>query len=170
LVQRRLTTTPHDSGTTACRAGMLWMIGSVARRRPGGDAAVMAKPASIDELRAAERRLQAAQLAADTAALDHLLDDRVLFTSGSTGACYTKHDDLHLYHTRQQILTKVSEEGLTVLVEGRTGITWFLGTVEGTVTSPVGPSRPTALHPHLDPRQPSQLAHSRRPRQPRVAI
>ncbi len=30
----------------------------------------MAKPASTDELRAAERRLQAAQLAANTAALD----------------------------------------------------------------------------------------------------
>jgi len=26
----------------------------------------------------------------------------------------------------------VSEEDLTVLVEGRTGVTWFLGTVEGT--------------------------------------
>ena len=59
------------------------MIGSVARRRPG-DAAVVVKPASIDELRAADRRLQAAQLAEDTAALDQLLDDRVLFTSGST--------------------------------------------------------------------------------------
>jgi ketosteroid isomerase-like protein len=93
----------------------------------------MAKPASIDELRAAERRLQAAQLAGDTAALDQLLDDRVLFTSGSTGACYTKHDDLHLHRTHQQILTKVSEEDLTVLVEGRTGVTWFLGAVEGTV-------------------------------------
>jgi hypothetical protein len=75
------------------------MIGSVARRRPG-DAAVVVKPASIDELHAAERRLQAAQLAEDTAALDQLLDDRVLFTSGSTGACYTKHDDLHLHRTR----------------------------------------------------------------------
>jgi ketosteroid isomerase-like protein len=93
----------------------------------------MAKPASTDELRAAERRLQAAQLAADTAALDHLLDDRVIFPSGSTGACYTKHDDLHLHRTRQQILTKVSEEDLTVLVDGRTGVTWFLGTVAGTL-------------------------------------
>ncbi|MBV8997072.1 MAG: nuclear transport factor 2 family protein [Pseudonocardiales bacterium] len=65
----------------------------------------MAKPASIDELRAAERRLQAAQLAGDTAALEQLLDDRVLFTSGSTGARYTKHDDLYLHRTREQILT-----------------------------------------------------------------
>jgi hypothetical protein len=103
----------------------------------------------------------------ETAALDQLLDDRVVFTSGSTGACYTKHDDLHLHRSRQQIVTKVSEEDLTVLVDGRTGVTWFLGTLEG--TSPVGPSRPTALHPHLDPRRQTRLAHRRRPRQPRIA-
>jgi hypothetical protein len=105
----------------------------------------MAKPASTDELRAAERRLQVAQLAGDTAALDHLLDDRVLFTSGSTGACYTKHDDLRLHRTRQQILTKVSEEDLTVLVDGRTGVTWFLGTVEGTLAGK--PLRPDCATP-----------------------
>jgi ketosteroid isomerase-like protein len=29
-------------------------------------------------------------------------------------------------------MTKVSEEELTVLVDGRTGVTWFLGTLEGT--------------------------------------
>jgi hypothetical protein len=54
----------------------------------------MAKPTPIDELRATERRLQAAQLAGDTTALEQLLDDRLLFTFGPTGACYTKHDDL----------------------------------------------------------------------------
>jgi hypothetical protein len=56
-----------------------------------------------------------------------------LVTSGSTETCYTKHEDLHLHRTRQQILTKVIEEDLTVLVEGRTGLTWFLGTVQGTL-------------------------------------
>ena len=71
---------------------------------------------------------------------------------GIHGACYTKHDDLHLHRTRQQILTKVIEEDLTVLVEGRTGITWFLGTVEGTVAGTPF-AAPTALHPHLDPRR-----------------
>ena len=106
----------------------------------------MAQPASIDELRAADRRLQAAQPAGDTAALDQLLDDRVLFTSGCTGACYTRHDDLHLSRTRQQILTKVIEEDLTVLIEARTGVTWFLGTVEDT-PSPVHPSRPDCAIP-----------------------
>lgn len=92
----------------------------------------MANPASMEQLRVAERRLQAAQLAGDTAVLEQLLDDRLLFTLGPTGACYTKQDDLHLHRTRQQIMTKVIEEDLTVLVEGRTGVTWFLGTVEGT--------------------------------------
>lgn len=43
----------------------------------------MAQPASMDELRATERRLQAAQLAGDTVALEQLLDDRVLFTLGT---------------------------------------------------------------------------------------
>lgn len=35
-----------------------------------------------DELREAERRLQAAMLAGDVAALDQLLDDRAIFTGG----------------------------------------------------------------------------------------
>lgn len=32
-----------------------------------------------------------------------------------------------------QVLTKFSEEDLTVLVEGRTGVTWFFGALEGAV-------------------------------------
>jgi uncharacterized protein DUF4440 len=80
---------------------------------------IMAEHTLTDELREAERRLQAAQLAGNIAALDQLLDDRVIFTFGPGGKCYTKHDDL-------QVLTKVTEEDLTVLVEGRTGVTWFL--------------------------------------------
>ena len=44
----------------------------------------MTKRAPTDELRAAERRIQAAQLAGDTAALDQLLDDRAIFTSPPT--------------------------------------------------------------------------------------
>jgi ketosteroid isomerase-like protein len=92
----------------------------------------MAEPTRTDELREAERRLQAAQLAGDIAALDQLLDDRLLFTFGPDGECYTKQDDLQLHRSRQQILTKVIEEDLTVLIEGRTGVTWFLGALEGT--------------------------------------
>jgi ketosteroid isomerase-like protein len=92
----------------------------------------MAEHTLADELRKAERRLQAAQLAGDIAALDQLLDDRVIFTFGPDGKCYTKRDDLQLHRSRQQVLTKVMEEDLTVLVEGRTGVTWFLGALEGT--------------------------------------
>jgi Domain of unknown function (DUF4440) len=86
----------------------------------------MAEPTRTHELREAERRLQAAQLAGDIAALDQLLDDRLIFTFGPDGECYTKQDDLQLHRSRQQVLTKVIEEDLTVLVEGRTGVTWFL--------------------------------------------
>lgn len=92
----------------------------------------MAECSRTDELRAAERRLQAAQLAGDVAALDRLLDDRLIFTLGSDGRCYTKQDDLRLHRSRRQVLTKVVEEDLVVLVDGRTGVTWFLGTLEGT--------------------------------------
>ena len=92
----------------------------------------MAEHTLTDELREAERRLQAAQLAGDIAALDQLLDDRLIFTFGPDGKCYTKQDDLQLHRSRQQSLTKIIEEDLTVLVEGRTGVTWFLGALEGT--------------------------------------
>jgi ketosteroid isomerase-like protein len=85
--------------------------------------------ARTDELREAERRLQAAQLAADVAALDQLLDDRLIFT-GPDGILYSKQDDLQAQGTRQ-VITKVSEEELTVLADGRTGVSWFLGTLEG---------------------------------------
>jgi hypothetical protein len=83
-----------------------------------------------DELRAAERRLQAAQLAGDVDALDRLLDDRLIFT-GPAGATYSKQDDLEAQRSRQTV-TRVAEEELTVLVDGGTGVTWFLGVLEGT--------------------------------------
>lgn len=88
--------------------------------------------ANTNELREAEHRLQAAQLAGDVAALDQLLDDRLLFTHGPDGKCYTKQDDLQAHRSRRQVVTKLVEEDLIVLVDGRTGVTWFLGTVEGT--------------------------------------
>ncbi|GIG61724.1 hypothetical protein Lfu02_60960 [Longispora fulva] len=84
------------------------------------------------ELRAAERRLQAAQLAGDADALDQLLDDRLIFTLGVHGRTYTKRDDLELQRSGAQSLTRVDEEELRVLVEGATGVTWFLGTLAGT--------------------------------------
>ena len=85
-----------------------------------------------EELRSTERRLQAAQLAADVDALDLLLDDRLVFT-GPDGLLYGKNDDLEIQKTGQQRLTRVDEEDLAVLAVGATGVTWFLGTVAGTL-------------------------------------
>lgn len=80
----------------------------------------------------AERRLQAAQLAGDADALDDLLDDRLIYTGGPNGARYSKQDDLALQRSGTQVLTRVDEEDLIVVVEGHTGVTWFVGMLEGT--------------------------------------
>jgi len=84
----------------------------------------------IESLRAAERRLQAAQLTADADVLDALLDDRLVFT-GPGGVLYSKADDLALQRSGQQRLTEVAEEDLQVLVDGTTGVTFFLGRLAG---------------------------------------
>ncbi len=89
-----------------------------------------ADPARVEELRDAEHRLQRAQLASDVETLDHLLDDRLVFT-GPDGRLYSKQDDLHVHRSGQQSMTRVDEEDLVVLVVGGTGVTLFLGTVEG---------------------------------------
>jgi hypothetical protein len=88
--------------------------------------------AGVEALRAAERRLQRAQLASDVAALDRLIDDRLVFT-GPDGSLYSKQDDLHVHRSGRQSMTRVDEEDLAVLVVGGTGVTWFLGTLEGTL-------------------------------------
>ncbi|MEU4221402.1 nuclear transport factor 2 family protein [Actinoplanes sp. NPDC026623] len=85
-----------------------------------------------EELRRAERRLQAAQLASDVASLDLLLDERLIFT-GPDGNRYTKQDDLQVHRTGKQVITSIREQELTVLVAGETGVTWFLGVLEGTI-------------------------------------
>lgn len=85
-----------------------------------------------ESLRAAERRLQAAQLASDVAALSELIDDAARFT-GPDGNLYSKQDDLRVHETGHQVLTSVEEEDLRVLATARTGVTWFLGTLAGTV-------------------------------------
>jgi ketosteroid isomerase-like protein len=85
-----------------------------------------------NSLRSAERRLQAAQVASDVAALDALLDDRLIFT-GPDGALYGKQDDLRVHRTGTQVIDALQEEDLTVLVAGETGITWFLGSLRGSI-------------------------------------
>jgi Domain of unknown function (DUF4440) len=83
-----------------------------------------------DALRAVDRRLQAAQLAADAATLDELIDDRLVFT-GPDGRLYSKQDDLDLQRSGGQRLTQVTEDELTALVAGDTGVTWFRGRLAG---------------------------------------
>lgn len=87
----------------------------------------------VEDLRRAERQLQAAQLASDVAELDRLIDERLIFT-GPGGRLYTKADDLRMHGTGEQRITKVEEEQLVVLVVGDTGITCFLGTLEGSLS------------------------------------
>ena len=83
------------------------------------------------ELRAAEDRLQAAQVAGDVTVLDELMDDRLVFTFGPD--LHTKQDDLELYRSGRQVVTKVAEEDLRILVSGDMAVTWFLGEVAGVV-------------------------------------
>jgi ketosteroid isomerase-like protein len=91
---------------------------------------------TIDEhtenLRAAERRLQDAQLSSDVGVLDELLDDAGRFT-GPDGALYTKQDDLRAHESRHQVLTRLEEEELHVLAAAHSGVTWLLCSLEGSV-------------------------------------
>ncbi|QRP46862.1 nuclear transport factor 2 family protein [Amycolatopsis sp. FDAARGOS 1241] len=79
----------------------------------------------------AEHRLQTAQLTGDVGALDRLLDDRLRFTFGESVA--TKADDLAAHRSGSQTLTSLVEEELAVFADGPTGVTWFLGRLEGSV-------------------------------------
>jgi hypothetical protein len=87
---------------------------------------------TVEGLRAAERRLQAAQRAGDVAELDRLLDDR-LIAIGPDGARYTKADDLDAHRSGGSVIDQLTEEHLEVLVAGATGVTFFTGTVSGTL-------------------------------------
>jgi hypothetical protein len=98
-------------------------------------------------LRAAERRLQAAQLASDVDELDRLIDDRLVFT-GPDGRLYGKADDLAVHRSGHQSMTRVDEEELTALVDGRTGVTWFLGSLAGDDGRRAVPGAGPP-HPHL---------------------
>ncbi|WP_275003476.1 nuclear transport factor 2 family protein [Promicromonospora iranensis] len=84
-----------------------------------------------ESLREAERRLQAAQLASDVDALDDLIEDTALFT-GPDGSVLSKRDDLQAHASGYQVMSRVEEEDLRVLVTAGTGVTLFLGTLEGT--------------------------------------
>lgn len=85
----------------------------------------------LDGLLVAERALHAAQRAGDLAALDRLLDDR-LVAIGPDGARHTKESDLDGYRSGSAVITGLVEEQLEALVAGTTGVTFFVGTVSGT--------------------------------------
>ena len=85
---------------------------------------------ATDALLAAERRLQAAQLAGDVAELDRLVDDRVIIT-GPDGASATKADDLAMHRAGVLKIDKLVEEDLQLLVDGSTGVTALRAWVEG---------------------------------------
>lgn len=94
----------------------------------------MADRTLTDELYEAERRLQVAMLAGDVEELDRLLDERLVFTGPPDGACHpqAKQIDLDNHRSRKQVMTKLVEEDLIVVVAGTTGVTCFLGALEGT--------------------------------------
>ncbi|MEU8241153.1 nuclear transport factor 2 family protein [Actinoplanes missouriensis] len=83
------------------------------------------------DLLAAEQALQAAQRHGDVAALDALLDDR-LIAIGPDGGRYTKQDDLDAYRTGSSVVESLVQESLEHLIAGHTGVTFFTGTVSGT--------------------------------------
>jgi hypothetical protein len=84
------------------------------------------------ELHHAEKRLQAAMRAGDVAALDRLLDDRLIATLMPSVALVTKAQDLQAHRSRQLVLTTLVEDDLTLVVAGRTGVTRVLTTLEDT--------------------------------------
>ncbi|GIH78362.1 nuclear transport factor 2 family protein [Planobispora longispora] len=124
----------------------------------------MAERTLEDELYEAERRLQAAMLAGDVEELDQLLDERLVFTGPPDGQCHTdaKELDLRNHRSRTQVMTEVTQEDLTVLVAGSTGVTCFLGTLKGTFAG-----EPFALRMRYTRTwRRVRLAHPGRPRQP----
>ena len=88
-------------------------------------------PAPEAALLDAERRLQQAQRDGDVAALDRLLDDR-LVAIGPDGGRYRKSDDLGAYRSGHSKIDSLTEEDLEVLVVEATGATFALCAVSGT--------------------------------------
>jgi ketosteroid isomerase-like protein len=81
------------------------------------------------DLLTAERRLQAAQRAADLDALDALLHPRVVAV-GPDGAVLTKEDDLGAYRSGALRITGLVEESLEVQDDGLTGVTRTVAAVD----------------------------------------
>ncbi|MFC4017734.1 nuclear transport factor 2 family protein [Micromonospora sp. GCM10011542] len=82
------------------------------------------------ELFEAERSLQTAQRAGDVAALDQLMIDH-LIAIGPDGRKHTKQADLAAHRDRTSVVEELVEEELDLIVDGTTGVTFFLGRVTG---------------------------------------
>jgi hypothetical protein len=77
----------------------------------------------------AERRLQAAQRAADVDALDALLHPRVV-GAGPDGAVFGKEDDLDGHRSGALRITALVEESIDVQDDGATGVTRIVAAVD----------------------------------------
>ncbi|GIE30898.1 hypothetical protein Ait01nite_039430 [Actinoplanes italicus] len=88
-------------------------------------------PATEAALLDAEHRLQQAQRDGDVAALDRLLDDR-LVAVGPDGTRFRKSDDLDAYRSGSSKIDSLVEEDLEILAVGTTGATFALCAVSGT--------------------------------------
>ena len=86
--------------------------------------------AAEDGLRQAERELQSAMLAGDVGALDRLIDDRVVAT-GPDGRRFTKAEDLETHRSGTLVIEDLTEEELSVVVAGDTGVTVVLLALTG---------------------------------------
>ena len=82
---------------------------------------------------AARRPTWTPRSGAPSETLTALLDDDVIFT-GPDGNLYSKQDDPSGHRSGHQVLNRVDELELRVLATGATGVTWFMGTLEGTVS------------------------------------
>ena len=91
----------------------------------------MITPRTTAGLLSAERALQAAQLASDVAALDALLDER-LVAIGPDGARHSKDDDLAGWRSGSSVITELVEEDVEALVAGTTGVTFLVARLAGT--------------------------------------
>jgi ketosteroid isomerase-like protein len=86
--------------------------------------------AAEDRLREAERELQSAMRAGDVGALGRLIDDRVIAT-GPDGRQFTKAQDLEAHRSGTLVIQDLTEEELSVVVAGDTGVTVVLLALTG---------------------------------------
>ena len=86
--------------------------------------------AAEDRLREAERELQSAMRAGDVGALDRLIDDRVIATAPD-GRQFTKAQDLEAHRSGTLVIQDLTEEELSIVVAGDTGVTVVLLALTG---------------------------------------